>query len=152
MHRSGTILCAFAAWAVALVIASSSWISIVAYRGAHAADEPLAALAFIFPVVMSIPLAAIIGVVMLPVVVGVRSLIGNRRVWLSLAGAAAAPVGIVAMIATGRLLFLSPRPTLSADLRAAAGNPQDLAPLLLALVIAGITLGVGCSRRESRPA
>jgi hypothetical protein len=145
------ILSGLAAWAIALVVTSATWIGIIAFRGTHAADEPLIELAIAYPVVMSIPLAFVIVAVTLPMVAAARSFVGDRRVWLALVGAAAAPVGIVAMVGAGRLMFASLRPTLWADLAFLPRNLQGVVPVLLALVIAGITVGVGITRRESRP-
>ena len=144
------ILSGFVAWAITIVVASLSWISIVAARGTHASDEPLGELAMAYPVIMSIPFALLIACVTMPLVLAIKSMIGERRLWLGIAGAASAPIAIVVMIAVGRVLFQGHvRPTLWADLTAIASDPQGLPPVLLALVLGGITVGLGISRRQS---
>ncbi len=144
------ILSGFAAWVITLVVASITWISIVAIRGTHAADEALGELAVLYPMVMAIPFALLIACVTTPAVLAIRAMLGERRLWLGSAGAASAPLALIVMFAVGRLLFGQVRPTLWADLMAMARDPQGLPPILLALVLGGIALGIGVARRQAR--
>ena len=143
------ILSGIAAWAITLIIASATWTVIVGFRGTHEPDEPLSALAFAYTIVMAIPFALTIGVVTTPVVVGMRRLIGEHRLWLTIAGAATAPLAILAMLVTGRMMFGDSGRTLVGHLLMIANDPQALPPVILALIVGGATLGLGIPRRDA---
>ena len=129
------------AWFAMLAAATVSWLGVEWLRGHTAADGPLVELALLFPIVMAIPLALLVVVVYLPAMLGMRALIGPRRLSLGLAGTALAPVAGMVLLMAGRLIFAKSG-SIWIDLQAIARDPLHASPLLLALVSGGIVFGV----------
>jgi hypothetical protein len=132
-------------WLVMLIIGSMTWVTLVGRRGQHAPDEPLVELALLFPIVMAIPFAFVLGAVHLPAVLLARSLTNGRSVWLSIVGGLAGPLAAVVLLLAGRILFGG---SLTGILASIARDPVSVTPWLLALVAGGIVLGLGIARTD----
>ena len=141
------MVAAMLAWFAMLGAATVSWLGVEWLQGHAAADGPWVELALLFPIVMAIPLALLVLVVYLPAMLGMRALIGPRRLSLGLAGTALAPVAGMVLLLAGRLLFAKSG-SVWIDLQAIARDPLHASPLLLALVSGGIVLGVSLAGRR----
>jgi hypothetical protein len=139
---------AICAWALTLLAGWAGAVTTAVLRGSSSISE----LATIYVPVMIVPFGLTTTAVTLPLVAFAAVLVERRRAWLlPLAGLAGAPLGVVALVALGRVVF-SGRPrvrTLLADLAAAATRPESAA-VLIALGLGGIFLGLWAVR-TSRP-
>jgi hypothetical protein len=127
------------AWLVTLIVASAGAVGAAVARNPSSAGE----LAFIFPVVMSLPFVFTVAFVLLPVMSLAAALTGSRLWALSAAAVVAVPLQVIAVLAAGRVLFRGPRmrPTLAADLTAVLGHPSpETVAMLLAFAAGGLTL------------
>ena len=137
------------AWLVTVITGLCGAAAIAATRDRSAIAE----LAVIYPIVMSVPFALVIGGVLLPAVGCARAMTGPGRPWLlGQVGVAVAPLQALVLLAGGRFLFAGGphmRPTLAADLAAIASQPAQAVALLLAFGAGGLTLGVWAARRRA---
>jgi hypothetical protein len=139
------------AWAVTVMVSSVIWTAVAGFES-RSPEDRLLEIALIYLVIIAVPLALALAMVTVPTVVSMRSVVGRHRVWLQAAGAAAAPFGILLLLAAARVLFAGSehmRPTLWHDVVAVSRDPYHLMPMLMALMAGGIVMGYGASRQET---
>jgi hypothetical protein len=136
------------AWLVTLVMASAGVVGVAVARTPSSAGE----LAFIFPLVMSLPFAFTAAFVLLPVMSLAAAVTGGRLWAMAAAGVVAAPLQVIALLVAGRVLFRGPhmRPTLADDIAAVLGHPSpQIVAMLLALAAGGLTFALMATRRRA---